>query len=167
MSLSSNIKNKDIIPIAIKKSIWEKYSIYSCYPEITQCRTCYNIVMIPQSIRQYYNTTYNIQQVVVDGKPQKISGTAEFGHIISEKNGGKATEDNLLIQCKACNLKQMTNNILQSHLITNYVMLDAIDNFNVQMGENYDTCQKIVGSGSKCKNKVTFNRRFCYIHLIS
>jgi hypothetical protein len=163
----SNSKGKDNIPLDVKKSVWEKYSIYPCNPEITQCRTCENIVMIPQAIRQHYNTTYNILQVIVDGKSKKISGTAEFGHIISEKNGGKATVENLLIQCKACNLKQMTNNILPSRLITDYVMLDVTNNLNVEMGENCDTCQKTLGNGIKCKNKAIFNRRFCHIHLSS
>jgi hypothetical protein len=163
----STLKKKESIPNNIKRTVWEKYRIYPCYPEITQCRTCDNLVLMPESIRQYYNTTYNIQDISVNGKITKINGVAEFGHIISEKNGGKATEDNLLIQCKACNLRQMTNNILPSRLITDYIMLDVTDNFNVKMGENCDTCQKILGSGSKCKNKAIFNRRFCHIHLTS
>ena len=120
----SNMKKKDTIPLGLKRNIWEKYSIYPCNPEITQCRTCENLVLIPESIRSFYNTTYNIPSVSVNGKSKKISGVAEFGHIISEKNGGKATEDNLLIQCKICNLKQHTNNILPSCLISDYEMLD-------------------------------------------
>ena len=163
----SNMKKKDTIPLQVKKNVWNKYSIYPLNPEITQCRTCENLVLIPQAIRNHYNTTYNIQNVSVNGKIKKISGVAEFGHIISEKNGGKATEDNLLIQCKTCNLKQLTNNILPSRLITDYVMLDVTDNLNIEMGENSDICQKILGNGNKCKNKPIFNRHFCHIHLTS
>jgi len=163
----SNIKRKDTIPIGLKRNIWEKYSIYPCNPEITQCRTCENLVLIPESIRQFYNTTYNIQSVIVNGKSKKISGVAEFGHIISEKNGGKATEDNLLIQCKICNLKQHTNNILPSCLISDYEMLDINDNLDQMMGENSLICKKNVGNGNKCKNKPVFNRNYCHIHLHS
>ena len=163
----SNIKKKDTIPLQVKKNVWNKYSIYPLHPEITQCRTCENLVLIPQGIRNHYNTTYNIQNVSVNGKTKKISGVAEFGHIISEKNGGKVTEDNLLIQCKTCNLKQLTNNILPSRLIRDYVMLDVTDNFNIEMGENSNICQKILHNGNKCKNKPIFNRQFCHIHLTS
>ena len=161
----SNIKKKDTIPLGLKRTIWEKYSMYPCNPEITQCRTCENLVLIPEAIRQFYDTTYNIQSVSVNGKPKKISGVAEFGHIISEKNGGKTTEENLLIQCKICNLIQTTNNILPNSLITDYEMLDVTDNQNVEMGQHSDVCEKILGNGTKCKNKPIFNRKFCHIHL--
>ena len=80
-----SIKKKDTIPITLKRNIWEKYSIYPCNPEITQCRTCENLVLIPEAIRKFYNATYNIQSLYVNGKLKKISGVAEFGHIISEK----------------------------------------------------------------------------------
>ena len=163
----SNIKRKDTIPIGLKKNIWEKYSIYPCNPEITQCRTCENLVLIPESIRRFYNITYNIQSIYVNGKSKKISGVAEYGHIISEKNGGKATEDNLLIQCKICNLKQHTNNILHNQLITDYEMLDVKENLDQEMGQHSFICQKILGNGIKCKNKPIFNRSHCHIHLSS
>lgn len=158
---------KDTIPISVKRNVWDKYSIYPCYPEITQCRTCENLVLIPETIRRFYNTTYDIISITINGEEKKISGVAEFGHIISEKNGGKATEDNLLIQCKQCNLIQSTTNILHSQLITDYVMLDVTDNLTVEMGENCDCCQKLLSNGIKCKNKSIFNRRFCHIHLTS
>ena len=158
---------KDCIPITIKRNVWDKYSIYPCTPEITQCRTCDNLVLIPETIRRFYNTTYDMISINVNGKEKKISGIAEFGHIISENNGGKATEDNLLIQCKQCNLKLSTNNILHSHLISDYVMLDVIDKLTIEMGENCDSCQKLLSNGIKCKNKAIFNRRFCHIHLTS
>ena len=162
-----SIKKKDTIPINLKRNIWEKYSIYPCNPEITQCRTCENLVLIPEAIRKFYNATYNIQSLYVNGKLKKISGVAEFGHIISEKNGGKATEDNLLIQCKICNIKQHTNNILDNQLISNYVMLDVKDNLDQEMGEHSFICKKILANGVKCKNKPIFNRNYCHIHLSS
>jgi len=161
------MKKKDTIPIGLKRTIWEKYSIYPCNPEITQCRTCESLVLIPEAIRQFYDTTYNIQSVSVNGKSKKISGVAEFGHIISEKNGGKATEENLLIQCKICNLRQNTNNILDDSLISDYEMLDITDNLNVEMGVNSVVCEKNLENGTKCKNKPIFNRKFCHIHLHS
>ena len=165
--MMTNNPKKDNIPITIKKAVWDKYSIYPSNPEITKCRTCYNLVMIPESIRKINNISYDIKSVYINGKIKHIRGVAEFGHIISEKNGGKVTTDNLIIQCKTCNTKLGTNNININHFTDDCEMIDTeYDNIiNTEMGENSETCQGRCSSNKQCKNKPIFNRRFCHIHL--
>lgn len=163
--------SKDRIPDKLKNDIWNKYSIYPYYPQITQCCTCENLVMIPVSIRKYHNLTYDILNIYVDRKKKKISGTAEFGHIISEKNGGKISIDNLIIQCKSCNTYQGSKNIDKNCLNnTDIVMIDQnqIDEpFDIEMGIKEESCTYILNNGNKCNNKTIFNRNLCHIHLNS
>ena len=157
---------KDNIPIALKNRIWHKYSIYPLHKQITRCCTCTNIVLIPQSIRSLNNVSYDIKPIYINGKKKILSGIAEYGHIISENNGGKVTEENLIIQCKTCNTRQKTKNIEQNQLIYDCEMIDAeFDNKDTEMGENYEICQEFCCSGQKCKNKTIFNRKYCHIHL--
>ena len=158
---------KDNIPVDLKNRVWCKYSIYPLHKEITQCCTCSNLVLIPQAIRHLNDVCYRVKNIYVNGKKKIISGVAEYGHIISEKNGGKATEDNLIIQCKTCNTKFGTTNIEKHHYVENCEMIDVIDpkDLNIEMGENYETCQGFCASGQKCKNKTIFNRKFCHVHL--
>lgn len=157
------------IPVHIKNKVWNSYCIYPTNNEITQCRTCDNLIMIPEAIRYLNNVSRDIKEIYVNGKIAKICGSAEFGHIISERNGGNATEDNLIVQCKSCNTKQGTKNILKSQLITDYIMIDAFcnDEQNVKMGDKCSLCEKILTNGALCKNKAIFNRRFCHIHLVN
>ena len=81
-----NSKEKDYIPVGVKNNVWHKYSVYPLNREITKCCTCTNLVMIPASIRRMNNISYDIKVIRVNGIIQPISGTAEYGHIISEKN---------------------------------------------------------------------------------
>ena len=55
-----------------------------------------NFVLIPESIRQINGISHEIQPIYINGKRKIFSGVAEYGHIISEKNGGKALIDNLI-----------------------------------------------------------------------
>tara|TARA_B110001452_G_C15113866_1_gene388308 strand:- start:371 stop:871 length:501 start_codon:yes stop_codon:yes gene_type:complete len=158
-------KDKDHVPVELKNIIWHKYSIYPLHREITQCRTCNNLVLMPSAIRHLNDVTYDIKEIYIDGKRKPISGVAEYGHIISENNGGKVEENNLIIQCKTCNTRQNTKNIDYNQLITDYEMLDVDTGENILMGEKYDICQRICRTGGPCKNKPLFNRRFCHIHL--
>jgi ferredoxin len=86
---------------------------------------------------------------------------------VSEKNGGKAIVDNLIIQCKPCNVMQGSKNIdLSISLIEDYEMLDVIyDDLDGIMGENIMFCQAICATGAKCKNRAMFNRELCCVHL--
>ena len=162
-----NYTKKEYIPTHIKMAVWNKYSIYPLNPEITQCRTCNNLVLIPESIKKLSNISYDIKPIYVNGKRKHISGVAEFGHIISEFNGGKICEDNLIIQCKNCNTRQGSKNINTNQFIYDYEILDICQDYNIEMGENYEICQYICSSKLFCKNKAIINRRFCHIHLIN
>ena len=160
-------KNKDHIPVGLKNIIWHKYSIYPLHREITQCRTCSNLVLMPSAIRALNNMSYDIKNIYINGKLKHIKGVAEYGHIISENNGGKVEESNLILQCKTCNIRQNTKNIEFNQLITDYEMLDIDTGENILMGENVYICHGICRKGGQCKNKTVVNRRFCHIHLES
>ena len=162
----SYIKKEHIL-LNIKIAVWNKCSIYPLNPEITQCKTCNNLVLIPESIKKIYNISYDIKPIYVNGKRKNINGVAEFGHIISEFNGGKICEDNLIIQCKTCNTKQGSKNINVNQIMYDIDMLDNCQELNIEMGENYEYCQYICSSKLPCKNKAIINRRFCHIHLIN
>ena len=161
------LSKKEHIPLAIKQVVWEKCSIYPLNPEITKCQTCNNLVLMPESLKSLNGIPYDIKPIYINGKRQQISGVGEFGHIVSESNGGKAHANNLIIQCKTCNTRQNTKNISKDQIITECDMLDVYCEPNIEMGDNYETCQRICDSGQKCKNKAIINRRFCHIHLVS
>lgn len=158
---------KDHIPLNVKNLVWNKYSIYPLNKEITQCRTCTNLVLIPESIRHLNNVSYDIKLVYINGRIKDINGVAEYGHIISENNGGKVTEDNLIIQCKSCNTRFGRKNIERCHFIDDCEMIDSEyeKDINFEMGENSLICESYCNSGERCKNKTIFNRRYCHIHL--
>lgn len=159
---------KEIIPDKLKNEIWIKYAKYPTDLRITQCCTCENIVLIPESIRKYHNFNYDILNIYSNGKIKNISGTAEFGHIISEKNGGNISIDNLIIQCKTCNVKQSTKNINTQDINNcDSVMLDIVDDNDLIMGVKCKNCNYLLNNGNQCKNKCIFNRNRCFIHLIN
>ena len=162
-----SLYKKERIPDSIKNNVWLKYLKYMHDIRFTQCCTCENLVMIPESIRKYHNINYDILNIYVNGEKIKISGTGEFGHIISEKNGGNINEDNLIIQCKKCNTKQASNNINLTLINTSdIVMIDKNFDTDIEMGIYNEYCCYILSNGEKCKNKCLFNRDTCYIHLI-
>ena len=159
---------KEKIPDEIKNKVWLKYSKYINDIRFCQCCTCENLVMIPESIRKYHNINYDILNIYVDQKIKAISGTGEFGHIISEKNGGTINQENLIIQCKSCNTKQGSKNIDYTE-INKYdvVMIDNNIELDIEMGVVNEKCCYEIRKGYFCKNKCLFNRDRCYIHLIN
>ena len=161
-----SLYKKEKIPDLLKNKIWLKYSNYIDI-RFTQCCTCESLVMIPESIRKYHNINYDIINIYVNGEKIKIAGTGEFGHIISEKNGGNINEENLIIQCKKCNTKQGSNDINLTWINTrDIVMIDENIITDIEMGCYCENCDYILSNGVKCKNKCLFNRDRCYIHLI-
>ena len=162
-----SLYKKERIPDSVKRSVWLKYSKYPNHLIFTQCCTCENLVMIPESIRKYHNINYDILNIYVNGNKKTISGTAEFGHIISEKNGGTINEDNLIIQCKTCNASQGSKDIDYKLINTcDVVMIDKNCDTDIEMGHHCEKCDYVLSNGEKCKNKCIFNRDRCYIHLI-
>ena len=162
-----SLYKKDKIPDFIKNNVWLKYSKYIHDIRFSQCCTCENLVMIPESIRKYHNINYDILNIYVDQKIKGVCGTGEFGHIISEKNGGTINENNLIIQCKKCNTKQGSKNIDFGLINTrDVVMVDKNFDTDIEMGTYSEYCSYILTRGESCKNKCLFNRDRCYIHLI-
>jgi hypothetical protein len=155
-------KKKDYIPISIKKIIWEKYR----HPSnifIAQCGTCESLIRMPESllklVKSHFNMNLNINFA--------INGVAEFGHIISEYNGGKVTIDNIILQCKSCNTSFGANNIIIRH--QDLIMIDAIKDEDYEF-ERMDidnvneTCVHSV-KDRICKNKPLPKNIYCHIHL--
>ena len=162
------MNRKENIPDSIKNKVWEKYSIYPNYPEITQCCTCTNFIMMPQSIRKYHNVNYGIINIIVNNERKYINGVAEFGHIISENNGGKAEVDNLILQCKTCNTHQGKKNINLSEInVHDCEMIDVYDPDNIELGDTGIQCKSFTITNKRCKNKCLDGREFCSIHLIN
>ena len=153
--------HKDYISIIIKERIW----IRDCHisdRRIAQCRSCYCIVKIPQSLNHLIEDN--------DILPYKCNGVAEFGHIISEFNGGKISLDNLIIQCKRCNTSIGTkeakfDSIIQDQFMIPSEMLESDINNNKIMRVESSCCCYILGNGNQCKNKPVYNRSVCHIHL--
>tara|TARA_R110002072_G_C7747314_1_gene517146 strand:- start:242 stop:736 length:495 start_codon:yes stop_codon:yes gene_type:complete len=157
---------KQKIPDNIKNKVWLNFCNYNGDIRFTQCYTCENFVMIPQSIRKYHDINYDILQIFVDEKICSVSGVGEFGHIISEKNGGKICEDNLIVQCKHCNCSNGSANIDIDLLSKNDIrMIDYNEDIDIEMGISNETCCQILKNGIFCKNNCMFNRNKCHIHL--
>ena len=160
------------ISISIKKKVWNKYKIFTNYPEITQCCTCDSIVAIPQSIKKYYTQNIHQLEIYTNNLKKNINGTAEFGHIISEKNGGSINEDNLIIQCKTCNTKQFTKNIDNDTINSrDSEMIDTEETIyiynNIFKSSKNMLCNHNIKNNKTCKNKCLFNRDKCHIHTIN
>ena len=169
-------KNKKHIPKKTKDKIWKNNIYLPDCPEFTQCFTCENFVLIPSSIRKLNNAKDNLIKIIVNGKEVKIQGTAEFGHIISEKNGGSINEDNLIIQCKKCNTIQSSKNIDPLSIKKrDQIMIDKIiyqkNNINKKKDKLIQKsklqCCNVLKNGLKCKNHCIVNRKYCSIHLVN
>jgi hypothetical protein len=100
--------------INIKTNVWLRQCYKNCI-YLCQCKSCETLVFIPKEISN------NLK--LKDRKFSfKINGVGEFGHLISEKNGGSVEENNLVIQCKTCNLNLGNNNLKQKWIDS--IMLD-------------------------------------------
>ena len=153
---------KDYISIVIKKKVWNRDCHISDH-RIAQCRSCYCIVKIPQSLNHLIEDN--------DILPYECNGVAEFGHITSEYNRGKISLDNLIIQCKKCNTSLGTKEakfdaISQDQLMIPSELLESNNNNNLNfMRVECSSCCYILNNGNQCKNKPVYNRSVCHIHL--
>lgn len=153
--------SKDYISIIIKEKVW----IRDCHISdlrIAQCRSCYCVVKIPQSLNHLIQDS--------DLLPYECNGVGEFGHIVSEYNGGEISLDNLIIQCKKCNTSLGTKEAKFDTIIQDQLMIPSeileLDNNNINlMRVESSCCSYILGNGNQCKNKPVYNRSVCHIHL--
>jgi len=134
------MKNK--ISIKVKRSVWnEKYSNMS----IGYCAVCWKEVGKPVSL---------------GGKTEFAS--AEFGHIVSEKNGGKITIDNLEILCKSCNV-MMGTETLTDFTRTKPINMNYTEDNLCYMDIDGDDCYEYLRNGRRCRNKPSHGF-LCHIH---
>jgi hypothetical protein len=141
------------IPQYNKEQVWK----LCCHPSdyrVAQCATCESLVKGQFCILQKYN--YNNELL-----PYKVNGTAEYGHIISEFNGGGINIDNLTIQCKTCNSRLGKNNI-DLNIKIDQIMINKEDINNTP---DLTRCTYICKNGFQCKKKKYPNRERCHIHL--
>ena len=120
------------------------------------------------SLAKYHNVNYGIINIIVNNERKYINGVAEFGHIISENNGGKAEVDNLILQCKTCNTHQGKKNINLSQInVHDCEMIDVYDPDNIELGDTGIQCKSFTVTNKRCKYKCLDGREFCTIHLIN
>jgi hypothetical protein len=150
---------KDHIPIRVKINVWAA----QCHPSdkrVCQCATCNTLVRIPEGVRKKTSCPS------MKNMMHAVQGVGEFGHIVSEYNGGKAREDNLLIQCKTCNTRLGSRNIEKHMLNPDSAMLDRYTDEHEGMDlESHDGCMGIT-RGRKCKNRCRDGELYCHIHLV-
>ena len=152
--------SKEYISIKIKEQVWKR----DCHVSdirIAQCKTCYCLIKIPQSLKHLIASD--------DLIPYECNGVGEFGHIIAEKNGGKVEIDNLIIQCKKCNVslgtkKAIIDNFYQDqYMIPVELLDDPLGNTKMPIDCNF--CSFILKNQLQCKNKPLNNYSYCHIHL--
>ena len=152
------IIRKQLIPLSVKTNVWLTYH-HPIDIRIAQCCTCDNIIRIPESLRKYF-------ELSIEDLPYKCNGVAEFGHIISEYNGGKATIDNLKPQCKTCNTKLGSNNM--ENISIDSVMISSenmIDTMNINNTNEY--CLKFLDNKFRqCRNTPITGSQYCHVHFI-
>jgi hypothetical protein len=147
---------KSNIPLKIKKKVWENWC-YPTKPYLAQCYTCDKILRIPESLRKYISKKIKKE---IKLKYIKHFDLAEFGHMISEYNGGFMRADNFVIQCKFCNCSYGKRNI------TNNDRADVImiDERTANIDDNY--CMAFIEKKNRyCLNKPLSGVNFCAIHL--
>lgn len=149
-----NLKNKEYIPNNLEKLVWKKCS-HPSDPRLAICATCGCSVYIPQSISKIDPTRLPYDDIM---------GPGEMGHIISEKNGGKVSFENLIIQCKECNTSWGSNNLSLDIYIDNMPMLEADLEDNDVMEFQNERCAFVKKNKEQCKNKPLANSTVCNCH---
>lgn len=154
-------RKKDRIPMAIKKKVWFR-DCFDSDLRIAQCKTCSNIVQMPESVRK----SMRYQPIHYDQQP--ICGVGEYGHVLSEFHGGKATVNNLYIQCKPCNIQLSTQRMDLRPI--DQIMLDLnIDNAHNDNNHDDDDDAKTfddqeemdIERGQYCNQYLPKQKRFC------
>lgn len=161
-------KKKQTIPKKIKLNVWKKY-MHPSDKFISQCQTCGISIKAPISIvglGDLSNNTSELNSYFNTPGYLDISN-AEMGHIISEKNGGSIKINNLIPQCKYCNLKLGSKNIIHSQIGQHDLLMISQDNY--QSSTDYMNIESIYClarnfDGKPCQNKILFSNGYCHIH---
>lgn len=141
----------------IKTAVWDK----CCCPadnRVAQCATCEILVRYPEAIKDLFeNNNYPI--------PYQINGVGEFGHIIAESEGGETTVENLMVQCKSCNVRLGTKT-MNLYYKPDVVMLDEdIGDQIIDFTIETEICTFIKKDGQKCKKRSLTGNCYCQNHL--
>ena len=139
-----------------KTTVWEK----CCCPadnRVAQCTTCEVLVRYPEAIKALFDNRD-------DPIPYEINGVGEFGHIIAESEGGETTVENLMIQCKSCNVKLGTKP-MNLHYKPDTVMLEDVIDQIINPNIESEICTYIKKDGQKCKKKSLNGNCYCQNHL--
>ena len=131
---------KDLIKKQEKILTWIK-CMHPKDNRIAQCHTCEFFVRYPQSIKEYFNIIpernsgyFNKESYILHSSIIMANDVGQFGHIISENNGGEPVADNLVIQCRSCNSRLGSKNMTtDDHADT--IMVD--DNIFTKFDDNW------------------------------
>lgn len=159
---------KQKIPVELKTDLW----FYYVGQEInTQCFTCSRIISMPEEVKKYCNLNIDNTQHC----------NAQYGHIISEYNGGDVSFDNLVLQCQKCNTELGNKNIFDIFKKIDNVDLNFVEykqeqqkNIVIEMHKQLDKNKciyllkpQLYATKYKfrfCKNKSLKNCNFCSSH---
>ena len=89
---------KQKIPVEIKADLWYYYAGEDI---VTQCFSCSRLLSMPEEVKKYYKLEINNTEFC----------NAQYGHIISEYNGGDVSHHNLVLQCQKCNIELGNKNM--------------------------------------------------------
>ena len=147
---------KDTIPKNVKSIVWLN-CMHNVDNRLAQCWTCSYFVRFPESLKHHFIKPHIELNY---GSNIYIEGVGEFGHIISEFNGGLPNENNLVIQCKKCNTTLGKNNLLYNNK-SDTVMLDSYI-FN-----NYNESHEFMIEEYKCSHINTLTQKKCSLYRIN
>jgi len=143
---------KDHIPVRVKLRVWT-----SQYGESTSggCFICHSNLGMPKILCKQLK------------KKESQYKSGEFGHILAENNGGKASVENLKVICKSCNVRMATKHLhkFSKEASQNMVTEESIELMDIQtLGKTIIDplkCRFIKKNGMQCKVHAKF---FCHIH---
>jgi hypothetical protein len=115
--------SKQKIPVELKTDLWFYYAGQQVN---TQCFTCSRLISMPEEVKKYCQFNIDNTQYC----------NAQYGHIISEYNGGEISFDNLVLQCQKCNVELKNKNIFD--------LFKKIDNINLNFIQYKTEQQKYI-----------------------
>lgn len=143
---------KEHIPIRVKLQVW-----ISQYGDSTAggCFICHINLGMPKVLCKKLK------------KQESAYKSGEFGHILAEYKGGKATAENLKVICKSCNVRMATKHLrkFSKEASQNMVTEEPIELMDIQtLGKatiDPMKCKFIKRNGMQCKVSA---KCFCHIH---
>ena len=158
--------SKQNIPLPIKIAVWERCR-HPADPRIAQCYTCYKCVRYPSPLIRYLIDNYSTFAINNTHLPYQIYGVGEYGHIFPESFGGQVSVNNLVIQCKDCNVRLGAHEMPMDTQDVVMISTDANINSHLMDVDQCEQCMYIKKNGEQCKNRPRPGHSYCHIHAIS